>query len=81
MKTSYGYHVMYFSSFGDNNLVSTMYDVVLSEKFNEWMGGLTKDIAVEEYDEFENVGGVIEEIVAAAEKYSGSNSSENSSEN
>ena len=80
VKTSYGYHVMYFSSFGDNNLVSTMYDVVLSEKFNEWMGGLTKDIAVEEYDEFENVGGVIEEIVAAAEKYSGSNSSENSSE-
>ena len=75
VKTSYGYHIMYFSSVGDSNLVSTMYDVVLDEKFNDWMDSLVKDISVEKYDAFENVGGVVEDIVTAAEKYANNQSS------
>ncbi len=80
IETSFGYHIMYFSSVGDNYLVSTMYDIVLDEKFNEWVDSLVKDISVEKYEEFSNVGGVVEDVVAAAEKYRDAQTSASSSE-
>ncbi len=76
VETSYGYHIMYFSSVGNSNLESVMYDIVLDEKFDEWLNGLIEDLQIEKYEGFENVGSVIEDVVAAAEKYSSASSSE-----
>lgn len=69
VKTNYGYHIMYFSADGESALSSAMEKIVLGEKFDEWINSITEDMEVEKYEDFDKIGSVIEDIVAAARKY------------
>ena len=76
VKTSYGYHVMYFSGRGENNIYSTLKSTLINEKFDSWLGGLSDALEVSKFDAFEQVGGMIAGIAEAAEAHEAANSSE-----
>ena len=80
VKTSYGYHVMYFSGRGENNIYSTLKSTLINEKFDSWLGGLSDALEVSKFDAFEQVGGMIAGIAEAAEAHEAANSSESEAE-
>ncbi|MBQ3531374.1 MAG: peptidylprolyl isomerase [Oscillospiraceae bacterium] len=71
VKTPYGYHIMYFSGTGDNNLVSLIEPAVKSERVDAWVVECSAELKEERTEEFDSVGGMIDEIVAAANEAAG----------
>lgn len=69
VKTSYGYHVMYFSGRGENNIYSSLKSTLVTEKFDNWLNGLSDALEVTKLDGFEQVGGMIAGIAQAAEDH------------
>lgn len=80
VKTPYGYHVMYFVGTGDNNLVATIEPTVIQERTTAFIADCEVNLTEETTDEMENVGGMIDEIVAKANEMAGTGSSDASSE-
>ena len=76
VKTSYGYHVMYFSGRGENNIYSSLKSTLLNEKFDSWLDSISENLEVNKLDAFEQVGGMIAGIAEAAEAHEAANSSE-----
>lgn len=66
VKTRFGYHVMYFVGLGESSLNDKTRDIVAEEAFNEWMGELCSNYIPVETELFANIGGMIDDIVAAA---------------
>ena len=66
VKTPYGYHVMYFSGLGDNNLVSLIEPTLVQGKTSAFIAECEADLTEERTAEMENVGGMIDDIVSAA---------------
>lgn len=66
VKTSFGYHIMYFVGQGENNLVSLVEPVLAEEAFNNWIISISENIEVERLDLLENAGGMIDDIINAA---------------
>lgn len=66
VKTQFGYHVMYFVGIGDNNLVSVIEPTVQQEKLYAFVADCEMNVTTEATDEMENVGGMIDELVAAS---------------
>lgn len=66
VKTQFGYHVMYFVGLGDSSLGDKTRDILAEEVFNEWMDELCAAYVPEETELFANIGGMIDDIVAAA---------------
>lgn len=76
VKTPYGYHIMYFSGIGDNNLVSIIEPAVKSERVDAWVAECSMNLAIEKTEEIDSVGGMIDDIVAAANEAAGNESAE-----
>ena len=70
VKTEYGYHIMYFVGFGENNLYSTIQPTIVSEKVSAWITECGLNVAEERTEEFENIGGMIDDIVNASSESS-----------
>lgn len=66
VKTSYGYHIMYFVGFGENNLVSLVKPTISEQKLSDWVEELSLGIEAEKLEGFDTVGGMIDDIVNAA---------------
>ena len=66
VKTQFGYHIMYFVGFGDNNLESLIKPVIAEERLTVWMTEATAGLTEERTGAFETCGGMIDEIVAEA---------------
>ncbi|MBR6656972.1 MAG: peptidylprolyl isomerase [Oscillospiraceae bacterium] len=66
VKTPYGYHVMYFSGIGDNNLVSLIEPTLVQGKTSALIAECEANLTEERTAEMENVGGMIDDIVSAA---------------
>ncbi|MBR2639669.1 MAG: peptidylprolyl isomerase [Oscillospiraceae bacterium] len=66
VKTPYGYHVMYFSGLGDNNLVSLIEPTLVQGKTSALIAECEANLTEERTAEMENVGGMIDDIVSAA---------------
>ena len=66
VKTQFGYHIMYFVGFGDNNLESLIKPVIAEERLTVWMTEATAGLTEERTEAFETCGGMIDEIVAEA---------------
>lgn len=79
VKSEYGYHVMYFSGRGENNIYSTLKSKLVTEKFDKWLDDLSDRYEIEKLDAFEKVGGMIAEIAQAAEEHANAQESEDSS--
>lgn len=71
VKTPYGYHIMYFSGFGDNNLLTVVEPAVKNQYAEAWLGECTGNIVEERTEAFENVGGMVDDIVAATNEFYG----------
>ncbi len=66
VKTQFGYHIMYFVGFGDNNLVSLIEPTIVNERVNTWVVDCSVNLTEEKTEAFDSVGGMIDEIVSAA---------------
>lgn len=66
VKTPYGYHIMYFVGLGDNNLWANIESTVVTEKLSAFIADCSVNLTDEETDKMENVGGMIDELYAAA---------------
>ncbi|MBQ7875013.1 MAG: peptidylprolyl isomerase [Oscillospiraceae bacterium] len=66
VETSFGYHIMYFVGLGDNNLVSLVEPTVLQQKINDWVEECCLGMEAEKLEGFDLVGGMIDDIVNAA---------------
>lgn len=78
VRTTYGYHIMYFSGKGISNLERSLKSVVVNEKFAEWFDGLTAEYTLEEGEGKALIdGSVIIDIVNAADEYAASLEAEN----
>ena len=66
VKTTYGYHVMYFVGFGANNLVSLIEPTIQQQMLNDWISENALGIVTDKTEVYETVGGMIDDIVAAA---------------
>ena len=71
VKTPYGYHLMYFVGFGDNNLTATVKPLVVNEKFNAFVAECEVNYSAESTDEMENVGGMLDDIINSAKEVAG----------
>lgn len=76
VKTSFGYHVMYFSGRGENNIYSSLKGTLINEKFDAWLDSLSENIEVVKLDSFEQVGGMIAGIAQAAEEHAAAQEAE-----
>lgn len=78
VKTTYGYHIMYFSGKGISNLERALKSNVVNAKFEEWFDELTKDYTVEDGEGKALAdGSVIIDIVTAADEYAAAKEAEN----
>ena len=66
VKTEFGYHIMYFVGFGENNLYSTIQPAIASERVNALITECGLNVEEERTAEFENIGGMIDDIVNAS---------------
>ena len=66
VKSQYGYHIMYFVGFGANNLVSLIEPTIIQERTSAFIADCEVNLTEEATAEMENVGGMIDDIVAAA---------------
>ncbi len=66
VKTPYGFHIMYFVGMGDNNLTATIEPTVIQEKTAAFVADCEVNLTEETTDEMANVGGMLDEIIAAA---------------
>ena len=71
VKTPYGFHLMYFVGTGDNNLVATIEPTIIQEKTVAFIADCEVNLTEETTDEIENVGGMIDDIVARANEMAG----------
>ena len=71
VKTQFGYHIMYFVGIGDNNLQSTIKPAVTQERMAALIAECKASVSVEETEEMANVGGMIDDIVNAANEAAG----------
>ncbi len=76
VKTPYGYHLMYFVGFGDNNLTAIVKPLVVNEKFNAFVAECEMNYSAESTDEMENVGGMLDDIINSANEAAGTGTSE-----
>lgn len=77
VKTEFGYHIMYFVGLGENNLYSNIQPVVASERVSAWITECGLNVTEERTAEFENIGGMIDDIVnASAENAEGGEKAE-----
>ncbi len=68
VKTKFGYHVMYFSGIGDSALLEAVSPAIVEERFVEWADSICEGYEAEKTELYETVGGIIDDIVAAAQK-------------
>ena len=80
VKTQYGYHIMYFVGTGDNNLITTIEPNVVTEKMDVWVIECAEGLSAEETEHYAEVGGMIDDIVAAANEYAGIETEETEAE-
>ncbi len=80
VKTQYGYHVMYFVGEGDNNLVSLIQPTILQEQVNAWVLELASTVEAEKLPAFESAGGIIDDIINAANEKAAAEAEAESSE-
>ncbi len=66
VKTQFGYHIMYFVGFGESNLESLVRPTLVNDIMNAWIEELSVNITDEKTDLFEKVGGMIDDIINAA---------------
>ncbi len=66
VKTQFGYHIMYFVGEGENNLISLVKPTLINEQMNAWIEELSVNITAEKTELFEKVGGIIDDIINAA---------------
>ena len=78
VKTPYGYHLMYFVGFGDNNLTATIRPIIVNEKFNAFVAECEVNYSAEATDEMENVGGMLDDIINSANEAAGTNTATDS---
>ena len=71
VKTPYGYHLMYFSGFGENNLTATIRPIIVEEKFNAFVVECENAYSSETTAEMENVGGMLDDIINSANEATG----------
>lgn len=69
VETSFGYHIMYFVGFGENNLVSLVEPTVAQQMLSDWIEECCIGLEVERLEGFDTVGGMIDDIVNAASAY------------
>lgn len=81
VKTSFGYHIMYFVGVGENNLESLIKPTLVNEKVNAWIKELNMNLTEEKLQAFEKTGGMIDDIIKAATAMAEENSSEVQTEN
>ena len=65
VKTVYGYHIMYFSGYAENYLVSTVEPVIAEEMTNAWIEECGMSLDVEKLEGLNDVSDSIYEIVAS----------------
>ncbi len=68
VETEFGYHIMYFVGFGENNLASLVEPVLANEIFSAWVLESRENLVVEYFDAYETTGKMIDDIMAAAEE-------------
>ncbi|MBQ2861350.1 MAG: peptidylprolyl isomerase [Oscillospiraceae bacterium] len=66
VKTRFGYHVMYFNGIGDSGIADSVKPILTEQYFNEWVSELCAEYSAEETELFSAVGGMIDDIVNAA---------------
>ncbi len=71
VKTPFGYHIMYFVGLGDNNLETIIKPAVVNERMNAWVLDCSGTLSPEETEAFDSVGGMIDDIVNAANEAAG----------
>lgn len=76
VKTPYGFHIMYFVGIGDNNLVATIEPTLKNERLDLWVMECAEGLTEERTESFSEVGGMIDDIVSAANEYAGTETSE-----
>ncbi|MBQ6877528.1 MAG: peptidylprolyl isomerase [Oscillospiraceae bacterium] len=66
--TPFGMHVMYFVGIGDNYLESTVKPILADEKLNTWVADCSVNLTEEKTEAFDEIGGMIDDIVLAAQE-------------
>ena len=80
VKTPYGYHLMYFAGFGENNLTATVEPLVEEERLSAFLAECEINSPAETTDEINNVGGMLDDIVNSANEAAGTQDSETEKE-
>lgn len=62
IRSSYGYHVMYFVGEGMNYVDYALTNEAASEKYSKWVNSLNDSLEVTEYEGFKKVGNIIDVI-------------------
>ena len=80
VKTPYGYHIMYFAGFGENNLIATVEPLIAEERLSAFISECEINCPAEPTDEMNNVGGMIDDIINSANEAAGTETSETEKE-
>lgn len=65
VKTTYGYHIMYYVGDGDNALSEQLYSVISNEKYEAWIASLSENTEFSQLDGYASVGKFVDDVVAA----------------
>lgn len=64
VKTSYGYHIMYYVGEGESNLAAQLYDTIANEKYEAWIAMAGEGIETAQLDGYASVGKFVDDVVA-----------------
>ncbi|HQQ89630.1 MAG TPA: peptidylprolyl isomerase, partial [Oscillospiraceae bacterium] len=59
VKSTYGYHVMYFIGEGENYLTAYLGDQMAEDRYNDWMSGLVDAVESTTNDNLSYIGNIL----------------------